>query len=108
MDMQIVQADAIVTEPLDVGPESKLHLTDIIAQAHGAPFTAGVCEVFAGAPVDFDYDDDAAVCYMRRARSRSPKAASRARSSQATWCTSRGRRTCSSISAPRATGASST
>ena len=64
MDMQIVPADAIVTEPLDVGPDSKLHLTDVIAQAHGAPFTAGVCEVFGGAPVDFDYDDDAAVCYM--------------------------------------------
>jgi len=64
MNMQIVSADAIVTEPLDVGPDSKLHLTDVIAQAQGAPFTAGVCEVFGGAPVDFDYDNDAAVCYM--------------------------------------------
>ncbi len=50
--------------PLDVGPDSKLNLVDVIDRTQGAPFCAGICEVFPGAPVDFDYDDDAAVCYM--------------------------------------------
>ena len=40
------------------------HLVDVIDRTQGAPFCAGICEVFPGAPVDFDYDDDAAVCYM--------------------------------------------
>ncbi len=64
MELSLVQAADISTEPLDVGPESKLHLVDVIDRTQGAPFTAGVCEVYPGAPVDFDYDDDAAVCYM--------------------------------------------
>ncbi len=64
MELSLVQAADICAEPLDVGPESKLHLVDVIDRTQGAPFTAGVCEVYPGAPVDFDYDDDAAVCYM--------------------------------------------
>ncbi len=64
MEFQLVAADAIATAPLDVGPDSKLNLVDVIDRAQGAPFCAGICEVFPGAPVDFDYDDDAAVCYM--------------------------------------------
>ena len=64
MELQLVAADAIATVPLDVGPDSKLNLVDVIDRTQGAPFCAGICEVFPGAPVDFDYDDDAAVCYM--------------------------------------------
>jgi len=64
MESCLVAARDIAPEPLDVGPDSKLHLVDIIDRTQGAPFCAGVCEVFPGAPVDFDYDDDAAVCYM--------------------------------------------
>ena len=64
MEFHLVPAAEIATEPLDVGPDSKLHLVDVIDRTQGAPFCAGVCEVFPGAPVDFDYDDDAAVCYM--------------------------------------------
>ena len=50
--------------PFDVGPDSKLSLVDVIDRTQGAPFSAGICEVFPGSPVDFDYDDDAAVCFM--------------------------------------------
>ena len=64
MELQHVPAAEIATESLDVGPDSKLHLVDVIDRTQGAPFCAGVCEVFPGAPVDFDYDDDAAVCLM--------------------------------------------
>ena len=64
MESFLVAARDIATEPLDVGPDSKLHLVDIIDRTQSAPFSAGVCEVFPGAPVDFEYDDDAAVCYM--------------------------------------------
>jgi len=64
MEFHLVPAAEITTEPLDVGPESKLNLVDVIDRSQGAPFSAGVCEVFPGSPVDFDYDEDAAVCYM--------------------------------------------
>jgi ethanolamine utilization protein EutQ (cupin superfamily) len=64
MELHLIPAGEIATEPLDVGPDSKLHLTDVIDRTQGAPFCAGICEVFPGDPVDFDYDDDAAVCYM--------------------------------------------
>jgi len=64
MELHHVPAAEIATESLDVGPDSKLHLVDVIDRTQGAPFSAGVCEVFPGAPVDFDYDDDAAVCLM--------------------------------------------
>lgn len=64
MDMYFVPATEIVTEPFDVGPNSKLNLVDVIDRTQGAPFSAGICEVFPGAPVDFDYDEDGAVCYM--------------------------------------------
>jgi ethanolamine utilization protein EutQ (cupin superfamily) len=64
MEFHLVPAAGIATEPLDVGPDSKLHLVDVIDRTQGAPFCAGICEVFPGGPVDFDYDDDAAVCLM--------------------------------------------
>jgi ethanolamine utilization protein EutQ (cupin superfamily) len=64
MEPVLVSRANIETEALDVGPDSKLNLVDIVGRTQGAPFTAGICEVFRGAPVDFDYDDDAAVCYM--------------------------------------------
>lgn len=51
------------TDPLDVG-EGKLSLVDVISQADSAPFSAGIAEIWDGAPVDFEYDDDAAVCFM--------------------------------------------
>ncbi len=64
MEMQLFPAATIATEPLDVGPTSKLHLIDVVAQPQGAAFTGGVCEIWPGDAVDFDYDEDAAVCYM--------------------------------------------
>ena len=64
MDFHLVSAAEIKTEPFEAGPDSKLNLVDVIDRTQGAPFCAGVCEVFPGSPVDFDYDDDAAVCYM--------------------------------------------
>jgi ethanolamine utilization protein EutQ (cupin superfamily) len=57
------KSKAIVTEPLDVG-EGKLSLVDVIAQAEGAPVSAGICEIWASEPIEFDYDNDCAVCYM--------------------------------------------
>jgi ethanolamine utilization protein EutQ (cupin superfamily) len=64
MEFHLVRAAEVSTEPLDVGPDSKLNLVDVFDRTQGAPFCAGVCEVFPGGPVDFDYDDDAAACYM--------------------------------------------
>ena len=54
---------AIKTEPLDVG-DGKFNLVDLVSQAQNAPVSAGIAEIWPGAPVDFEYDDDCAVCYM--------------------------------------------
>jgi ethanolamine utilization protein EutQ (cupin superfamily) len=64
MEARVFERAKIATEPLEVGPESKLNLVDVVDKACGAPLSAGICEVFRGAPVDFDYDNDCAVCYM--------------------------------------------
>ena len=64
MDMRILKASSIKTEPFVTLPEGDLGLVDLFAQAEGAPFSAGVCEIRAGDAVDFDYDNDAAVCFM--------------------------------------------
>jgi ethanolamine utilization protein EutQ (cupin superfamily) len=64
MEAKVIAKAEISTEPLEVGPESKLNLVDVVDRSLGAPLTAGICEVFRGAPVDFDYDNDCAVCYM--------------------------------------------
>ncbi len=61
--MLLFTSSTIQTEPLDVGA-GKFNLVDLVSQAQGAPVTAGVAEIWPGAPVDFEYDDDCAVCYM--------------------------------------------
>ncbi len=61
--MLLFAKDSITTEPLDVG-EGKFNLVDLVSQAQGAPVTAGIAEIWKGAPVDFEYDNDCAVCYM--------------------------------------------
>lgn len=64
MEMRIVKASAIAPEPFVTPPEGDLRLVDLFAQSSGAPFSAGVCEIRAGNAVEFEYDGDAAVCFM--------------------------------------------
>jgi ethanolamine utilization protein EutQ (cupin superfamily) len=64
VEFYLVPKAEITTEPLDAGPDQELKLVDVIDRTQGAPFCGGICEVYRGAPVDFDYDGDAAVCYM--------------------------------------------
>ncbi len=61
--MLLFRKDDIVTEPLEVGG-GKFNLVDLVAQPQNAPLTAGVAEIWKGTPVDFDYDNDCAVCFM--------------------------------------------
>jgi ethanolamine utilization protein EutQ (cupin superfamily) len=63
MAVILKKASDFTTAPLDVG-DGKLSLVDVVSQADSAPFSAGVAEIWDGAPVDFEYDDDAAVCFM--------------------------------------------
>jgi len=60
----VVKAAAIKTEPLVEPPDGRLDLVDVFDKASGAPFSAGMCEVYPGNAIDFGYDSDAAVCYM--------------------------------------------
>ena len=63
MALVLKKANEIATEPFDAG-EGKLSLVDVIAQPEGAPVSAGICEIWESAPIEFDYDNDCAVCYM--------------------------------------------
>src|SRR2546427_13304306 len=63
MAVVLKKAKEIATEPLDAG-EGKLSLVDVIAQPEQAPVSAGICEIWESAPIEFDYDNDCAVCYM--------------------------------------------
>lgn len=62
--MLLFASDSITTEPLDVGEGGKFNLVDLVSKAQNAPISAGMAEIWPGAPVDFEYDDDCAVCYM--------------------------------------------
>ncbi len=64
MEMQLVKSSDVRPEPLVEPPDGRLNLVDLFAQPQGAPFSAGVVEIWPDAPVNFEYDDDAAVCYM--------------------------------------------
>lgn len=63
--MQVVlkAAREIQTDPFDAG-EGKLSLVDIIGHPESAPFSAGLAEIWKSAPIEFDYDNDCAVCFM--------------------------------------------
>jgi ethanolamine utilization protein EutQ (cupin superfamily) len=63
MAVVLKKASGIVPEPLDVG-DGKLSLVDVIAQPEQAPVSAGMCEIWASAPVESDDDNDCAVCSM--------------------------------------------
>jgi len=63
MLIYLTKANEVTTEPFEAG-EARFNLVDLVSRAQGAPFTAGVAEIWKSAPVDFEYDDDGAVCYM--------------------------------------------
>jgi len=67
MAVVLKKAREIATEPFDAG-EGKLSLVDVIAQPEQAPVSAGICEIWESAPIEFDYDNDCAVCYMLEGR----------------------------------------
>lgn len=64
MDSLLVKKASIVTEPLDCGEGNDLKIMDVIAQEQGAPFTFGIVDLEKSKGVEFDYDNDAACCYM--------------------------------------------
>ncbi len=40
----------------------------MIAQPEQAPVSTGICEIWESAPIEFEYDNDCAVCYMLEGR----------------------------------------
>lgn len=57
MGWVLKRASDIHIERLDDIGEGKMSLCDAIAQPEGAPFTAGICEIWHGVPVPFEYDE---------------------------------------------------
>lgn len=64
MDMYLVKKANVVTEDLDCGEGNSAKIQDTIAQPQGAPFTFGVFEMKDSEGIEFDYDNDAACCYL--------------------------------------------
>jgi ethanolamine utilization protein EutQ (cupin superfamily) len=64
MGLTLLSSKEIVPEAFDVGPDSAFRLVDVVDRSQGAPFCAGFCEVLPGAPIEFEYFDHHAVCYM--------------------------------------------
>ena len=67
MAVVLKKASEFATEPFDAG-DGKLSLVDVIAQSEKAPVSAGIAEIWESAPIEFDYDNDCAVCYMLEGR----------------------------------------
>ena len=63
MSIVLRKARNIVTESFE-GGEAKLSLVDVIGDLEEAPFTAGICEIWASEPVAFEQDSHAVVCMM--------------------------------------------
>ena len=63
MTIVLKKARNIVTEPF-VAIDAKLSLVDVVGSLEDAPFTAGICELWASTPITFERDDHAAVCFM--------------------------------------------
>jgi ethanolamine utilization protein EutQ (cupin superfamily) len=64
MDIHLIKKADIVLEDLEAGEGNSCKIQDVIAQPQGAPFTFGVFELEKSKGVEFDYDNDAACCYL--------------------------------------------
>lgn len=64
----------VLKKRADIHPETlegeagRIDLVDVIAQPEGAPFSGGIAEIWHSAPIDFEYDEDGAVCFMLEGR----------------------------------------
>jgi ethanolamine utilization protein EutQ (cupin superfamily) len=63
MAVVVKKAATIRPVPFDVG-EGKLHIVDAVARPEGAPVTAGICEIWKAAPVEFHYDNYCGTWYL--------------------------------------------
>jgi len=67
MPVVLKKASEFAAEPFDAG-DGKFSLVDVIAQPEQAPVSAGIAEIWESAPIEFDYDNDCAVCYLLEGR----------------------------------------
>ncbi len=58
----MLKKDTINLEYLDTGDGNKFTIDDTVGKNFGLPFTFGTAEVFPSKGIDFDYDDDGAIC----------------------------------------------
>jgi len=63
MHLVLKKAGEIHAEPFDAG-DGKISLVDIIGRPESAPFSGGMAEIWKSAPIEFEYDNDCAVCFM--------------------------------------------
>ena len=58
----MMKADAINLEFFDTGEGNKFMIDDTVGKNYGLPFTFGIAEVHPSKGIDFEYDEDGAIC----------------------------------------------
>lgn len=61
--IKLIQKDKINMEYLDTGEGNKFFIEDTLGKNVGLPFTFGVAEVHPSKGIEFEYDDDGAICF---------------------------------------------
>lgn len=60
--MYMVKKAEVNMEYLETGEGNHMTLQDVFGKAQGAPFTFGMAEILPSEGIEFDYDDDGAIC----------------------------------------------
>lgn len=58
----MMKADTINLEFFDTGEGNNFTIDDTVGKNFGLPFTFGIAEVHPSKGIDFDYDNDGAIC----------------------------------------------
>lgn len=62
-NLHIMKKADIPIIPFDTGEGNDFRIDDTVGKNYDLPFTFGVAEVYPSKGIDFDYDDDGAICY---------------------------------------------
>lgn len=60
--MMMVKSSEVKLDYLETGEGNHMTLQDVFGKAEGAPFTFGLSEINPSEGIEFDYDDDGAIC----------------------------------------------
>ena len=62
-NIMIVKKSEVKPEYLETGEGNHMTLQDVFGKAENAPFTFGIAEIEPSVGIEFEYDEDGAVCF---------------------------------------------